>query len=126
MGNEGQMEQVWTNLIHNAIQAMDYSGTLTISVTKEYENAIIEIKDTGSGIPSDIQSEIFKPFYTTKPKGEGSGLGLDIVYKILKAHNGEITFSTNSDGTVFTVILPLINHQNNLNFEIDDEIHRSN
>lgn len=112
IGNESQMEQVWTNLIHNAIQAMDYSGKLIININSYDEKVIIEIKDTGSGIPLEIKDKIFKPFFTTKPKGEGTGLGLDIVYKIINSHNGSVTFTSNGQGTVFTVALPEIKFKN--------------
>src|ERR687885_2740019 len=86
-----ELNQVWTNIIHNALQAMDYQGALTIDVTTIDQQAHISITDSGKGIPPEIKSRIFEPFFTTKPPGEGSGLGLDIVKKIIEKHDGKIT-----------------------------------
>ncbi|MCP2728982.1 ATP-binding sensor histidine kinase [Limnofasciculus baicalensis] len=104
-----ELNQVWTNLIHNALQAMDYRGTLTIDVTSLEREAKISITDSGKGIPQEIQYKIFQPFFTTKPAGEGSGLGLDIVKKIIEKHNGTITFTSSPGQTTFTVSLPMPN-----------------
>ncbi len=104
-----ELNQVWTNLIHNALQAMDYRGTLTIDVTNLDREAKICITDSGKGIPQEIQYKIFQPFFTTKPAGEGSGLGLDIVKKIIEKHNGSITFTSSPGQTTFTVSLPMAN-----------------
>ncbi|WP_372530117.1 ATP-binding protein [Ekhidna sp.] len=98
--------QVWTNLIHNAMQAMEYSGELEIIIEEDKEEVIIAIKDSGPGIPPKIQPQIFKTFFTTKPAGEGSGLGLDIVKKIVKKHKGLIWFETSELGTKFFIKLP--------------------
>jgi predicted ATPase/signal transduction histidine kinase/tRNA A-37 threonylcarbamoyl transferase component Bud32 len=102
-----ELNQVWTNLIHNALQAMNYRGTLTINVTQEDQQAKISITDSGNGVPEEIQSKIFQPFFTTKPAGEGSGLGLNIVNKILKKHNGDITVESKPCRTTFNVFLPI-------------------
>jgi two-component system, NtrC family, sensor kinase len=102
-----ELNQVWTNLIHNAIQAMDNKGTLTIEVTQEGGFAKISITDSGQGIPEEIKSRIFEPFFTTKPPGEGSGLGLDIVRKIVKKHQGEIEVNSVPGKTTFTVSLSM-------------------
>ena len=103
-----EINQVWTNLIHNSIQSMDQKGTLTITAKNEGDHVLISIGDNGCGIEPDIQDKIFEPFFTTKKQGEGSGLGLDIVKKIIDKHNGEITFiSELGKGTVFTVKLPV-------------------
>lgn len=102
-----ELNQVWTNLIHNALQAMDYKGTLTISIYREQENAVVAIADTGSGISDKIRARIFEPFFTTKPQGEGSGLGLDITKKIIDKHQGRIEVdSVVGEGTIFKVYLP--------------------
>ncbi|HEY9708899.1 MAG TPA: ATP-binding protein, partial [Oculatellaceae cyanobacterium] len=101
------LNQVWTNLIHNALQAMNYRGTLIIDVMQQDQQAHISITDTGSGIPEEIKPKIFKPFFTTKPPGEGSGIGLDIVKKILEKHQGRIEFESIPGKTKFTVILPI-------------------
>ncbi len=103
-----QLNQVWTNLIHNALQAMDNRGKLEINVTQEGENIVVKVTDSGCGIPEDIQKQIFQPFFTTKAAGEGSGLGLDIVSKIIAKHQGKITVDSVPSKTTFTVFLPII------------------
>jgi signal transduction histidine kinase len=102
-----ELNQVWTNLIHNALQAMDNRGTLTIDVTQVNKQAKISITDSGCGIPEEIQSKIFEPFFTTKPAGEGSGLGLDIVKKIIDKHQGHIKFESIPGQTTFTVLFSI-------------------
>src|ERR671932_356926 len=102
-----ELNQVWTNIIHNALQAMDYQGTLTIDVTTIDQQAHISITDSGKGIPPEIKSRIFEPFFTTKPPGEGSGLGLDIVKKIIEKHDGKITVESEPGCTTFNVFLPI-------------------
>jgi PAS domain S-box-containing protein len=107
-GYSEELAQVWTNLIHNALQAMDDKGTLTVMIKKEQDCQIVSIGDSGTGIPLDIQDKIFDPFFTTKPAGEGSGLGLDIIKKIVEKHNGQIYFESTIDvGTTFFVKLPI-------------------
>jgi C4-dicarboxylate-specific signal transduction histidine kinase len=103
-----ELNQVWTNLVHNALQAMDYKGTLTISLKEESGNQVVGIKDSGCGIPEHIKEKIFEPFFTTKPAGEGSGLGLDIIKKIIQKHEGKIEVdSTVGEGTEFRVFIPI-------------------
>jgi signal transduction histidine kinase len=103
-----ELNQVWTNLIHNALQAMDNEGALTINLEKKDNCARVTIKDSGKGIPEEIQPRIFDPFFTTKKTGEGSGLGLDIVRKIVEKHNGTIHFESQIDqGTAFFISIPL-------------------
>lgn len=102
-----ELNQVWTNLIHNALQAMDNRGTLTIDVTAIDGQAKISFTDSGKGIPEEIKSKIFLPFFTTKPPGEGSGLGLDIVKKIIEKHQGKIDFESIPGATIFNVVLPI-------------------
>ncbi|XZO01890.1 MAG: ATP-binding protein [Microcoleus sp.] len=102
-----ELNQVWINLIHNALQAMDNRGNLTIDVTTIDDLAKISFTDSGKGIPEEIQSQIFAPFFTTKPAGEGSGLGLDIVNKIVKKHHGKIEFESIPGQTKFSVFIPL-------------------
>lgn len=101
-----QLTQVWTNIIQNAAHAMENKGTLEIEVCEEGDNVRVSITDSGIGIPDDIKDKIFKPFFTTKNKGEGTGLGLDIVKKIVEKHNGSIEFESIPGRTTFTVILP--------------------
>ena len=102
-----ELNQVWTNLIHNALQAMNYQGTLTIDVIHQTESLAIKITDNGAGISPEIQSKIFDPFFTTKPAGQGSGLGLDIVQKIIAKHQGQIEVTSVPGETTFTVRLPI-------------------
>ena len=102
-----ELNQVWTNLIDNAIDAMDGKGTLTIRTIREPEAALVEIVDTGAGIPEDIKSRIFEPFFTTKSVGKGTGLGLDIVYRIVtRRHHGSIRVYSEPGQTRFQVRLP--------------------
>lgn len=106
-----ELNQVWTNLIDNAIDAMDGKGTLTIRTAPEpviNPNKIrVEIHDTGCGIPEDVGRHIFEPFYTTKDVGKGTGLGLDVVRRIVERHQGMIGFETEPGHTVFEVRLPI-------------------
>ena len=102
-----ELNQVWTNLVHNALQAMDYRGTLTIELTQQDQQAKISITDSGQGIPENIKAKIFDPFFTTKPAGEGSGLGLDIVKKIIDKHQGKIEVESIPGKTTFNVFLPM-------------------
>jgi len=102
-----ELNQVWTNLIHNALQAMDYQGTLTVTLAKAGDYQRVEIRDTGQGIPEANLGRIFAPFFTTKKAGEGSGLGLDIVKKIVDKHKGRIEVaSTEGKGSTFSVYIP--------------------
>ncbi len=103
----GQMNQVWTNLIDNAIDAMETGGQLTINTYRRRADIIINIKDNGSGIPEDIQNQIFEPFFTTKPMGQGTGMGLDIVHKIIRLHKGEIDLVSQPGETTFSICLPI-------------------
>ncbi|NBC83168.1 MAG: PAS domain-containing protein [Bacteroidetes bacterium] len=103
-----EINQVWTNLIHNSLQAMGQSGTLTVSVESDEGNVVVKIGDTGTGIEPEISEKIFEPFFTTKKSGEGSGLGLDIVKKIVEKHDGSISFeSAVNVGTTFKIELPV-------------------
>ena len=105
----GDLNQVWTNIIDNAIQAMDGRGTLTIRTRRENEDMIrVEIGDTGPGIPEDNIERIFTPFFTTKPFGEGTGLGLDLAWQIVvKKHLGNLSVQSKPGDTTFIVCLPL-------------------
>lgn len=102
-----ELNQVWTNLIHNALQAMVYKGRLRIDVTQQDGNVLVSITDSGEGISPEIMPKIFEPFFTTKPAGEGSGLGLDIVRKIIDKHQGKIEVESIPGNTIFTIYLPL-------------------
>ena len=106
--NGGELNQIWTNLIDNAIYAMWDAPTkiLAIRTRKEATAILIEIADSGSGIPPEAQARIFDAFFTTKPVGKGTGLGLDIVYRIIRNHHGNISFKSTPGRTVFQVRLP--------------------
>ncbi|VXD19387.1 putative Sensor protein (Modular protein) [Planktothrix serta PCC 8927] len=101
-----ELMQVWTNLIHNSIQAMNGKGNLKILVQEEETEFVVQITDSGGGISADIQDRIFEPFFTTKPRGEGSGLGLDIVKKIIDKHQGQISVQSQPGTTIFRISLP--------------------
>lgn len=102
-----ELNQVWTNLIHNAIQAMNNKGKLDIEVAEKNDRVVVQIVDSGSGIPPAVKAKIFEPFFTTKPTGEGSGLGLHIVRKIIDKHRGKIEVESEPGRTAFTVWLPI-------------------
>jgi signal transduction histidine kinase len=120
-----ELNQVWTNLIHNAIQAMSEKGTLMIDIeslstlkgtpdidkrNSEYKGSYVavSIQDSGSGISPEIRTKIFQAFFTTKPAGEGSGLGLHIIGKILEKHAGALYLESEPGRTRFTVVLPVL------------------
>ena len=105
--NGGELNQVWTNLIDNAIDAMGGKGELRIRTSRELDRVLVEIIDSGTGIPEDVKAHIFEPFFTTKGVGEGTGLGLDTVYRIVRSHHGEIIFNSKPGETVFQLRLPL-------------------
>jgi signal transduction histidine kinase len=102
----GELNQVWTNIIDNAIDAMNGKGELRIKTCKELDYAVVEIEDTGPGIPKEVQSRIFDPFFTTKSVGEGTGLGLDTVSRIVRRHHGIIEVESEPGKTCFTIRLP--------------------
>jgi signal transduction histidine kinase len=106
-GYPDELVQVWTNLIHNAIQAMNGKGGLKIQAIVENHQAVVKVSDSGCGIAAATQDKIFEPFFTTKPQGEGSGLGLSISQTIVEKHGGQITFDSQSGWTTFTVRIPL-------------------
>ena len=102
-----ELNQVWTNLIDNAIDAMSGKGALRVRTCKEDSSVMVEIADNGPGIPKEIQARIFEPFFTTKGVGQGTGLGLDTVQRIVKKHQGNIQVSSKPGDTRFQVWLPL-------------------
>jgi signal transduction histidine kinase len=104
-----ELNQVWTNLIHNALQAMDYKGTLTLETKVASEAEVwVSVSDTGQGIEPEIQHRIWESFFTTKVSGEGSGLGLGICKRIVEKHSGRIFFDSKPGSTTFTVALPIL------------------
>jgi signal transduction histidine kinase len=103
-----ELNQVWTNLIDNAIQAMNGVGTLTIRTYREDDHVVVSVGDTGPGVPEALKKRVFEPFFTTKPVGEGTGLGLDISYRIVvNGHGGDIRLSSAPGDTRFLVRLPM-------------------
>jgi signal transduction histidine kinase len=102
----GELNQVWINIIDNAIYALPEGGELTIETTKDALFSIVKIIDNGLGIPQDIINRIFDPFFTTKKVGEGIGIGLDLVKRIIDHHNGEIKVNSKPGRTEFTVCIP--------------------
>jgi len=103
----GELNQVWTNLIDNAIDAMSAGGELRIETAREGEFLLVRIIDDGPGIPPEVLPRIFDPFFTTKPVGEGSGLGLDITHRIVTQHRGQLTVDSRPGRTELAVRLPL-------------------
>ncbi|MEP7234712.1 MAG: ATP-binding protein [Ignavibacteriota bacterium] len=102
----GELNQVWTNMIDNAIDAMPRNGELAIQTCAGKRDVTIRLVDSGSGIPNDIVSRIFDPFFTTKKVGDGTGIGLDIVKKIIDKHHGEIKVNSAPGRTEFVICLP--------------------
>ena len=104
----GELNQVWTNLVDNAIDAMDGSGILTVSARPDASGwVVVEVADTGSGMPPEVQAHAFEPFFTTKEVGKGTGLGLDISRRIVvERHSGDIDIESGPGGTLVRVRLP--------------------
>jgi signal transduction histidine kinase len=103
-----ELNQVWTNLIDNAVQAMGGQGTLTVRTGLDRDQLLVEIGDTGAGVPPEIRERIFEPFFTTKPVGEGTGLGLDISWRVIvNKHHGDLQVESMPGDTRFRVHLPL-------------------
>ncbi|GHB40328.1 histidine kinase [Streptomyces viridiviolaceus] len=110
-GYPAELNQVWTNLIDNAVSAMrdtGEEGTLTVRTALDHDRLLVEFRDTGTGIPQEIRGRIFDPFFTTKPVGEGTGLGLDISWRIVvNKHHGTLQVTSEPGDTRFQVLLPL-------------------
>jgi signal transduction histidine kinase len=103
-----ELNQVWTNIIDNAIDAMNGNGRITIKTYKENQQLVVELKDSGPGIPEDVQSKIFDPFFTTKSVGKGTGMGLNISHNIIvQKHKGEIKVKSKPGETCFQIKLPI-------------------
>ncbi|MBV9207910.1 MAG: cyclic nucleotide-binding domain-containing protein [Actinobacteria bacterium] len=104
----GELNQVWTNLIDNAVSAMDGSGVLTVRTGMDRDQVFVEFGDTGPGVPPEIRQRIFEPFFTTKPVGEGTGLGLDISWRIVvNKHHGDLSLESSPGDTRFRARLPV-------------------
>jgi signal transduction histidine kinase len=106
-GFSGELNQVWMNLIDNALDAVGPGGQVEIAATHDGGAVLVRVVDDGPGIPADIRTRIFDPFFTTKSVGEGTGLGLDIVRRLIQRHNGEIDVESRPGRTEFHVRLPV-------------------
>jgi signal transduction histidine kinase len=102
-----ELNQVWTNLIDNAVAAMNGTGRLTVKTCRQGDMARVEIRDTGPGVPEDIRERIFDPFFTTKAVGQGTGLGLDFAQRIVTKHDGNLWVESQPGDTRFITVLPL-------------------
>ena len=105
-GFGGELNQVWANLIDNAIDAVSEGGTVDITARHIRNNVVVSVVDNGPGVPADIRDRIFDPFFSTKPVGQGTGLGLDIVRRLIQRHNGVIELHSEPGRTEFCVTLP--------------------
>jgi signal transduction histidine kinase len=108
-GFVGELNQIWGNLIDNALDAVPQGGTIDITAGRELQGVVVRVVDNGPGIPSDIRDRIFDPFFTTKPVGKGTGLGLDIVRRLVAHNDGQIDVDSAPGRTEFRVVLPIAN-----------------
>jgi len=106
-GFVGELNQIWANLIDNALDAVAEAGRVEVVARRERERVVVRIVDNGSGVPAEIRARIFDPFFTTKPVGAGTGLGLDIVRRLVRHNDGEISVESEPGRTEFRVALPL-------------------
>ena len=107
--NIGQLNQVFMNLLVNAVHAIEEHGEISVKTEQRGGDIVVSVSDTGNGIPEDKINRIFEPFFTTKEVGEGTGLGLSIAYDIVKKHNGEILVTSEvGKGSTFTVKIPVV------------------
>jgi signal transduction histidine kinase len=111
MADHFQVEQLFLNLVLNALQAMPDGGDLTLTTRRKRDTVIVEVRDTGVGIPEDRQERIFDPFFTTREVGEGTGLGLTVSDSIASSHGGSLEVDSEPGrGTVFRITFPLLRH----------------
>jgi signal transduction histidine kinase len=103
-----ELNQIWINLIENALDAVSYGGKITVTAKKEFDWIVVRVADDGPGVPADIRDRIFDPFFTTKPVGEGTGMGLDIVRRLVFQQRGEIDFQSEPGRTEFRVAIPVL------------------
>jgi signal transduction histidine kinase len=111
-GIAGQLHDVWLNLVDNAIDAASAGGRVSVSARREGAAIVIRVIDDGAGIPSEDQARVFEPFFTTKPVGQGAGLGLDVVQRIVRSHEGTVELSSQPGRTEFRVTLPVSHTEN--------------
>jgi signal transduction histidine kinase len=108
LGFGGELNQIWANLIDNALDAIADAGRIDVHATRDRQRVVVRIIDNGSGIPADVRDRIFDPLFTTKPVGQGMGLGLDIVRRLLRHNDGEISVESRPGRTEFRVALPAV------------------
>jgi signal transduction histidine kinase len=106
-GFGGELNQIWANLVENALDAVGEGGSVELSANRERDSVVVCVTDNGPGIPEGIRDRIFDPFFTTKPVGKGTGLGLDIVRRLVQRHNGQIELDSRPGKTEFRVTLPI-------------------
>jgi signal transduction histidine kinase len=106
-GFAAELNQVWGNLIDNALDAVAHGGHVHVTAVSNDKQVIVRIVDSGSGIPPEIRDRVFDPFFTTKPQGQGIGLGLDIVHRLVRHNDGAIEFESAPGQTEFRVSLPI-------------------
>jgi signal transduction histidine kinase len=106
-GFAGELNQIWANLIDNALDAVAESGKVEVLANREHGRVVVRVVDNGPGIPAQIRERIFDPFFTTKPMGQGTGLGLDIVRRLVRHSDGEIAVESQPGRTEFRVALPV-------------------
>jgi signal transduction histidine kinase len=107
-GFVGELNQIWSNLLDNALDAISEAGRVDVRANREGQQVVVRIIDNGSGIPEEIRERIFDPFFTTKPQGHGTGLGLDIVRRLVRHNDGEISVDSRPGRTEFQVALPAV------------------
>jgi len=107
-GSGGELNQVWANLVDNALDAVADGGKVTVIARAEGESVVVRVLDDGSGIPADVKGKIWDPFFTTKPVGKGTGLGLDIVRRLVDRNDGLIDVESEPGRTEFRVALPVV------------------
>jgi signal transduction histidine kinase len=106
-GFAGELNQIWANLIDNALDAVPEAGRVDVTAKRERQRVVVRVVDNGAGIPPEIRDRLFEPFVTSKPVGKGTGLGLDIVRRLVTHNDGEIAFETAPGRTEFRVSLPI-------------------
>jgi signal transduction histidine kinase len=108
LGFAAELNQIWANLIDNALDAIPDAGRIYVHATRDRHRVLVRIIDNGSGIPDQVRERIFDPFFTTKPVGQGMGLGLDIVRRLVRHNDGEISVESQPGRTEFRVALPAV------------------
>ena len=106
-GFVGELNQIWANLIDNALDAVPDAGRVEVTANRERQRVVVRVVDNGAGIPAEIREHLFEPFFTTKPVGKGTGLGLDIVRRLVSHNDAEIDVESRPGRTEFRVSLPL-------------------